>query len=125
MDAEGWERGRSPGSLHVQRLCGRFLTTEDAEDTEVRISPPLFPPTTYGMRSCRPAEAGRTRIASREGEGKGALAESPHDLGERYYPLAMKYGRLLGAVAAKMPFDVIPVRPNPGETPLTHGGNRP
>ena len=58
----------------------------------------------------------------------GSFVDSndPHDMdiaifqdsGETYYPLAMKYRRLLRGVAGKIPLDVIPVRPDPGEGPL-------
>ena len=58
----------------------------------------------------------------------GSFLESsdPHDVDiaifqdsrETYYPLAMKYRRLLRGVAARIPLDVIPVRPDPGEGPL-------
>lgn len=48
-------------------------------------------------------------------------SDSPNDLDiaifqesdESYLPLALKYRRILAAVAEKIPLDVIPVRPHP------------
>ena len=50
-------------------------------------------------------------------------SNDPHDLdiavfqdsGENYYPLAMKYRKPLRTVADKIPLDVIPIRPDPGQ----------
>jgi predicted nucleotidyltransferase len=35
-----------------------------------------------------------------------------------YWPLAVKYRQRLASVAARIPLDVIPVRPEPEESPL-------
>ena len=40
------------------------------------------------------------------------------DSDENYYPLAMKYRRILRNVARIIPLDVIPVRPNPEQGPF-------
>jgi hypothetical protein len=58
--------------------------------------------------------------------GSFLTSDDPHDLDiavfqnsdESYYPLAMKYRRILRSVARKIPLDVIPIRQNPGEGPF-------
>ena len=58
--------------------------------------------------------------------GSFVTSDDPHDLDiavfqdsdESYYPLAMKYRRMLRSVARRIPLDVIPIRRNPGEGPF-------
>jgi len=40
------------------------------------------------------------------------------DSDEKYYPLALTYRRLLEPVAERLPIDVLPLRPNPGQGPF-------
>lgn len=58
--------------------------------------------------------------------GSFVTSDDPHDVDiavfqdsdENYYPLAMKYRRILRNVARVIPLDVIPVRPNPERSPF-------
>lgn len=58
--------------------------------------------------------------------GSFVTSDDPHDLDiavfqdsdESYYPLAMKYRRILRPVARKIPLDVIPIRQSLGEGPF-------
>ena len=53
-------------------------------------------------------------------------SEDPHDIDvavfqdtdKKYLELAMRYRRLLRPVAARIPLDVIPIRPDPGRGPF-------
>ena len=58
--------------------------------------------------------------------GSFLTSKDPHDVDiavfqdsdESYYPLAMRYRRKLRTVAAKIPLDVVPLRPNPDQAPF-------